>query len=756
MIRVNRSCISAVIVMTCSASAAAAQTGAPTSGREAATPTTPSPTAAVVRPGTDAQAVAVATDGPANQLQEIVVTAQKRSENQQRVPIAVTSIGAADLEARNLTSVTDLGGAVPGLQFQKFNGLVLPFLRGVGQTGVAAGNESSVAVYVDGVYFSRLASGFFDLRNVDRVEVLKGPQGTLFGRNSTGGVINILTRDPSFETRLSGSVGYGRFNTVQGDAYYTTPLSDKVAVDLSVSGRSGDGFGRNVTTGARYGYEDAILGRARLLFKPTEDTKVLLAGFYSYSRSSPTKAPFPGTATGSPSQPFYILRSTQLGFYNSADSVDSGHRFDTYGGSLRIEHTLSFARFTSLTAYSRTDERSVFDGDYGPRDDIRNVLAGPTKLFTQEFQLASGPGGPLDWIAGLYYYNNATGYSTFELNGPLVYGPAGLTGPSKQHATSYAAFAQATYEVAPGLKLTGGLRYTRDRTSASGFLAVNSDPPVLIVDTPDGLAHVNRFTYRGAVAYQFTGSTLGYASYSRGFKSGNFNLLPYTSNQATKPEVIDAYETGLKTELFDRRLRFNGALFWYDIKNPQVELASTTGVFFSNAGSSRIKGGEFEAQAILLKGLTARASFTYQDGRYRRYDNAPSYVPDQINGGSVPIPGGIDAAGNRTPLAAKATFDVGGDYVFNSAIGEWSLTADLIHNSGYFFEPNNFLHQGSYDLVNAQVRLAVTPHLAVRVYGRNLNGAKFIAAAGTVGGFQGYQYLPGPPRTYGFAVDFDF
>ena len=186
-------------------------------------------------PASPPNAVNAAPTSDSGQLEDIVVTAQRRSQNLERVPISVAAISGAALETRGIEAVTDLGTSISGLTFQRINGIVLPFLRGVGNTGNAAGNEPSVATYVDGVYYPRAISSFFDLKNIERVEVLKGPQGTLFGRNSTGGVINVITRDPSHDFSLAASGEYGRFNFLQGDAYVTGGLTDNLAMDLSVS-----------------------------------------------------------------------------------------------------------------------------------------------------------------------------------------------------------------------------------------------------------------------------------------------------------------------------------------------------------------------------------------------------------------------------------------------------------------------------------------------------------------------------------------
>ena len=701
-----------------------------------------------------------------NQIQDIIVTAQRQEQNIQKVPIAVTAIGGAQLEQRGITSVLDLSGAVPGLQFQSYGGVQLPFLRGIGATGSTLGNESSVASYIDDVYFARVPSSFGDLRNVERVEVLKGPQGTLFGRNATGGVINIITRDPSHDTHVDGSVGYGRFQAVQGNLYATTGLSDKVAVDLSLTGKRSDGFGKNLTTGSGYGYDDGYLIRSKLLFEPSDATKFVLSGFNSYSQDSGQKGAFPGTAVGTLSPPNQVFRSEDIGFYNSIANLNND-KYKFWGVSLRAEQELSFARLISISAYSRLNEVHHFDADYEPREDRTVNIHSRLDLFTQELRLISLPGSSLSWVAGLYYYNNKSSYRDVKLLAPLLYGPGGLFAPSYQRTISYAGFAQVTYEIAPRLKLTGGLRYTQDRVSAFGRVILQTIPPVSLLNLPKDSTKLNRLTFRAGADYQVAPDALVYASFSRGAKANTYNILTF-SGKPNAPERLDAYEIGFKSTLFDRRLRFNGALFYYDVKNPQVQLLNLGTVQFSNAGGSRVKGAEFEAQAILGGGLTGRASFSYLDSKYTNYgsrnaagnivNGAPSTIPDLVNGGAIAGPA-IDARGQYTPLAAKTTFNLGLDYAVTTSIGKFLATVDLYHNSGYFFEPDNFLHQKAYDLLDAQIRYSPNQKYSVRFWGRNLLDRKHIIAAASQASFVhegGYPYTPAPPRTYGVAFDFSF
>lgn len=746
--------VSSLAVALVLASAARAQTA--TAGAEnnainasgnAAAPSTQGPATAV-----PTQPTAPTQDG--TQLQDIVVTAQRRSENLQKVPLAVVAFNAKTLQARGITAVVDLGDQVPGLQIGVQKGQLQPFLRGVGATGASLNVEPKVAIYEDGIYYPRVPSSFFDIKNVERVEVLKGPQGTLFGRNSTGGVINIVTSNPSHDSSLSGSLGYGRFNAVDGSIYGTTGITDNVAVDLSVSGHTDDGYGKDITTSHRYNYYDDYLIRSKLMIEPDAATRFVIGGFYSYSKQSGTKGGFPGTTIGTISQPHQVYDVKDYGYYNAIDDRDNFDTFRIFGLSANLQHDFAFAKLTSISSYVHDNEVSVFEGDRTPRPDFYLTWHARLRQFTQEVQLASTGSDKFSWVAGLYYYHNHSFYPYVDFVSPLMFGP-GINAPAEQTVNSIAGYGQATYEILPRLKLTGGIRYTVDRTSADGQTLLLTSPPVNLVPLPKSKETVKKPTFKAAVDYQATDNVLVYALYSRGIKSGNFNILTYNSINPTAPEQLDDYEIGLKSNLFDRRLRFNASLFYYDIKNPQVQLLLNNTVFYSNAGSARNKGAEIELEGVVFENLIARASATYLDAKYRRYDNAPSTIPDLVNGGALAGPN-INARGNRLPYSPKLTVDIGGDYSFVTGLGKITLTADYAHNSGFYYEPDNFLHQGAYDLVNAQVRLQITERYAVRAFGKNLLDKKYTSNGGSQVGPAGYPWTAAPPLTWGVAVDFKF
>lgn len=716
-----------------------------------------------------------AATGATDQTGDIIVTAQRREQSLQRVPVTVQAFGQEAIQSRGLEQITDLPLVTPGLSIaQSSSGSLQPFLRGVGTGANAVGSEGSIAVYIDGVYFSRPDAGAFSLNNIERVEVLKGPQGTLFGRNSSGGVIQLITQDPVFNPVVRGTLGYANYNTFTGALYASAGLSDKVALDIAASGRSqGDGFGRNITTGHKTSFTDNYNFKSKLLIQPSDDTKIVLSGLYSWSQVQGLGNHYPGTTQGYPSSP--TTRVPDYGFYDQRGNIDAINTVEMYAFSARIEQDLGFANFVSITAYQHIKELYQGEGDYTEEASAVPTLKAHINQFTQEFQLASLPASRVEWIAGLFYYNNLSAYDRGDFTG---YGGGGVFDfdtYGRQLSKSYAAFGQATYPITSKLGVTAGLRYTNETTTASGrgdFRLAASDPLCQLVG---GLANGNRcalfpqssqapkkvskLTWKGGLNYQANSAILLYGSVSRSFKSGQYDILFPTPNQrGTNPEVLTAYEIGAKTDLFDRRLRLNLAAFRYDIDNPQVQLIQNGAIILSNAQSERIWGLEFDGQARLAPGLNFRFSGTWLDAKYLKYDNAP-YAPPlfgpTFGAGASQL---IDASGNRPQMTSKFSYAVGADYTTKTPAGEVQATIDYSHRSSFFWDQANGpeLAQKGYGLLDARLRLSPSARYSVSVWGKNLTDVKYAAFATSLSGATGFPYVAGSPRTYGVSVNFEF
>ena len=336
----------------------------------------------------------------APQVEEIVVTAQKREQRLQDVPIAITAVSADSAQRRRITAIADLDGSIPALQFKKSGPQASPFIRGVGSTPINAGDESNVAIYVDGVLQASPGSGLFSLNNIERIEVLKGPQGTLFGRNATGGVLNIITRTPGQTPRLEASAGYANYDTVEGTLYASTPISSNAAIDVALFGKhQDDGWGRNIVNGRPAFRDKEFAARTKLVVDLGERTNVALSAAYR-SSSDTTAASYhapPGERSidGTPSP----------GFYNTNTHLrEEVPKLKHYDFSLRLKHDMDWASLVSISAYQHTKFDITFDPDGSPVPLVTvETLPIADWAITQELQLLSPKGSRLQWLIGGFY-----------------------------------------------------------------------------------------------------------------------------------------------------------------------------------------------------------------------------------------------------------------------------------------------------------------------------------------------------------------
>jgi iron complex outermembrane receptor protein len=635
--------------------------------------------------------------------------------------------------------------------------IVQPYLRGVGSSVNTVGFESSVAIYVDGVYFPRLPSAFLSLANVERVEVLKGPQGTLFGRNASGGLIQILTSDPSLSKIVAnGSLSFGNYDILSGDLYASAPLGDKVAASITINGvHQGDGFGTNITTGHKTAYDNNLSLRSKLLFQASDTTKILISGYYIKSQTGLQGSAFPGTTQGFSTAPFAAYAPLP-GFFDQRGDVDELAKSKGWGGSVKIEQDFDFAKLTSITSYQKINEFTDTDADYGPRDDVHAFLYGYTNTISQELQLASSP-GPFQWTTGLYFFRSQAKYDPVLFRGAVYSNPA-VDIFGDQTSRSYAGYAQGTLKITDQINMTLGGRYTHDKVSADGTTDIifPGGTPITVAPSNPQTDKSNHFSFKAALDYSPVPGVMTYASFSRGYKAGTFAILPFNP-AVTKAETLDAYEIGLKSELFDRHVRFNAAAFYYDIGNPQVQLLRSGSILLSNAQSARIKGIDVDIEAAPAHGLTMRLAATYLDAKYKRYTDAPSSPQNPTSPfGAVATPVLVDASGNQMVHAPKLTVSASVNYRVDTSFGELSFDGSYVYNSGFFWEPDNLLRQKRFGLIDGKVRLGLTENIGLSVWGKNLANKHYYAWAASQSGPPGYPYIGAPPITYGVTADFKF
>lgn len=705
---------------------------------------------------------AVAQDA-ADQVAEITVTAQKRGERLQEVPIAVSAFSGKALADAGITSATELDKVTPGLTATQGGGLVQPFLRGVGNAVISVGNESSTALYIDGVYYSRLPAVFFELSDVERVEVLKGPQGTLFGRNASGGLIHVITREPGNAWESNVSVGYGNYDSVRFSGFAGGPIAEGVKLSLSgIYKNQGDGFGTNMTTGQDVYRDESFAIRGKLLVDIGDRTTAKIAADYTWGKSDiDPLSPYVGSTTGNPVPPFFAYPDP--GFYNSRGNLNNVRRDKGWGSSLTVAHDLDSIQFTSITAY-RDDKGHDPDaeGDYTPVEFSHADLRYMNRTFTQEFQIWSAKSDSFDWIVGLYYLWTKGGYVPARISG-AAFGGAIIDIFGEQTINSYSTFGQGTYHITPTTNFTVGLRYSIDKVKAIGFTDITIPDVVFIPGAPVMPGKdFKKLTYKASIDHKLAQDIMAYASYSRGYKSGTFNTIP-VSTVVARPEVVDAYEIGLKTQFFDRKVRLNLSAFYYDLKNPQVQIVDGPSIEVENADSARIKGIEFEAEAVVARGLTMNAGVAYTHAKYRSYANAVFVDPNpNVDptlgpvGGDGPAQAG-DASGNWMPRTPKITLNAGANYHVDARFGGIDLDVNYYYNDGFFWQPDNRLRQKSYNIVNAGIGFTFPEaDYKVRLWGKNLSSDKYYTSALQNTGPAGDVATPGAPRTYGVTLSASF
>jgi iron complex outermembrane receptor protein len=603
------------------------------------------------------------------------------------------------------------------------------------------------------------------LSNIDSVEVDKGPQGTLFGRNATGGVIQVRTRRPTRESKLDLSVGYGNFQTVDGSIYGTTGITSTLAADVSLSYHNqGDGYGRNLFDGSDVykGYD--YLARTKWLWTPTDSTEITLIGDWE-QLSSQT-----GFATRLPAKGELGLdQRGRLGFQYSGGFYDvdlnfpSGNVTQTRGGSIDILQRFGVANLRSISAYHTQDVVGRVDFDLSPNNGSHQIFEPTEKTFSQELQLLSPDDSKLTWVGGLYFYHDTSGYDPVFIDYPQPNG-AGLndtTIRSEMKTKSYAAFGQTTIPLPLDSRLTLGVRYTKDERDFRLNQSAPAAPPANI--TQVGSESWPKTTFRAGLDHRLSTQAMVYAQVSTGFKSGLFNTQtvqsppgqPASVPLPVQPEKITAYEIGLKSDYLDNRLRLNLAAFYYDYKDQQVNAFIGSTRTLLNAASSKIKGLDFEITGKPADLLTLSWTGSYLHARYDSFPTAPLFTPAAAPGiGNTATP--TNASGNDDVNSPTFTTTVAVNYAVPMGASRIDLNANAYYNSGYYFDFANTRKQDDYTWLNASVKWTFGRNAAYSVmfWGDNLLNREVYSSVNQVGTgpaglFGGDSITIRPPRTYG-------
>ena len=700
-------------------------------------------------------------------LEEIVVTATKTGETlAQRTPLSVSVFSGDRLAASGASNVKDLVALAPNLNVSQQNVNAQIYIRGIGSNNVFNGSDPDVTVQSDGVYIARAFAQFMDFIDVDRVEVLRGPQGTLYGRNAVGGTINIISRKPSDDFAAKVQLTGGTYGQTQGQAYASgSVVPGFLQVSLAGSYQRPSDYIDNVVPG-KSGIGNANRGglRGQIRFTPASDLEFITR--VDWDELSERSDSFDHNLAPTP---FASLAQSILADYRKvAINQAQLNRSTIWGASEEINWTLTnHFGLKSLSAYRSSSYNIALDPDGTEIVALSSTQSDTSRQVSQEFD-ANAKFHRFEGVAGFLYYTEHE-LSLITSGSP----PSPFTTPAKSannvvtpnaHARSLAGFAQGTYHVADALSVTAGIRYTKDRKELDqNFTQYSLNPatPNLVKFQFIGSSkrYYSAWTPKFGLSYQISPDIMTYVSATRGFKSGGTNFAA-TSLKAInfRPETIWAYEAGLKSDWFEHRLRVNITGFKYSYKNLQVQSLISPGVVaIGNAATASVKGLEFETSAKPLRDLTLTANYSLLNARYRQFDNAS--VPKALVSYVAADPrydaatNTFDASGNRLNAAPKSSFSGNAQYDFDLLRGRGYLRGEYYWQARASYDPSNapIISQKPYGLVNLSIGYDDRAHgWGVQLLARNVLDKQYliaIAASGLVPA--GYA---GAPRTIAFTV----
>jgi iron complex outermembrane receptor protein len=688
---------------------------------------------------------------PPDQLDDIVVTAQHRETRLQDTPIALTAFTAADLAARNVRRIEDLAGSIPGTFIDERSLRTQTIaIRGLSADLNNPGLDQSVGIYIDGVYLGRATPGNASLFDLERIEVLRGPQGALYGKNTIAGAINYVTKLPGDELHGSLDAGYGNYNAWQVRAAVSGPLDGGFSAGLAGSVDKRDGLVRNIATGTLQDDINALALRGTLRFHPDADLDIILRGDVSRDRthSGSSDVLNNGAFAGTP------LADANPNDRIVNQNLDPVQNRDVWGGSAEIDLRLGGGTLTSLTALRGYTWYNFADNDYTTLDMLASGINEKQRQFSQELRYG-GKAGALNYMAGVYYFHQTLDTASASTVGPAlgIY-PAPVTAVINGDVTtdSYAAFLHGDYAFTQQLSLTAGLRYTSEKKKLVHSQV--GDPLGILLGTyPQRTLNRSEddWSPSASLNYKPGKNVLLYASFARGFKSGGFNVFSVTPTNDARyaPEHVDSYEIGLKAGLFGGRGRIAIDAFRMDYANLQVnQLINIGGVprfTTSNAASARSRGVEAELEFRPVHGLDLTATYAYLDADFIDYRGATSAGADYTGHVLARAPK------HSGSFAAQYTTPVSGSF-------ELFLRGEVTARSRIYFGPDNAFSQGGLALLNSRVGVHDTKRgWGLYAWGRNLGNRDYAIArsAGAIVPGQTIQSL-GAPRTYGLEATFDF
>jgi iron complex outermembrane receptor protein len=720
-------------------------------------------TSFVVAAGID-PSVAQTVDSGTSGLQEIIVTAQKRPENMNTVPIVISVLTNQDLIQSRVGTTQELEWATPGLVFGNTNGFAQPFIRGIGTDLIGPGQDSPVGFYLDGVYLPWTPSVLQQFGDISRIEMLKGPQGTLYGRNTTGGAVNIITRDPEQTFSADATLSAGNLGYAKATTYVTGGLTNELSANFAGMYTIHNGFGNVLNNGDHVDDLDQFGLRSKIKYQINDRWDILFGGDYAHRNDTSDCVCTALVGSDMPLPPGVGPTFRARDTYTDVDPIPYQTATD-FGSNLTLHGHMSWADFASITGFREDYLVSISDGDLTSLPLLAYQAYEGEQQFTQEVQWTSSGSSPLQWIGGLYFLKA----NAFE--GPVnVWAGVPATAPAnaalldgRTRISSYAGYGQASYELPYGFKLIAGLRTSyeqRKLTAQTNFATDWLDPAVRAgLGLPLLDASKSWTTTKPKATFQWENpGQLLYASYSTAFKAGSYNIISETSPGPLEPENIKAYEVGGKHDLpFLNHGHLDWAVFYYNYSNIQVAVQDpgVGGIAASqNAASLISRGVDLDLAVPIVRNLTASIGMEYLDARYERFPDAQ--VPNIINGElgtdtAIGSTKSVDASGNRAERSPLLTSTAQLQWLLPISTGNVSTTATFYHNSGFSFDAGDEVQQKAYNLVNLYIQYAPPGNRwSVAAWINNAFNATVVAGVGSSPYVVAAQYLD--PRLFGLSA----
>lgn len=672
-------------------------------------------------------------------LAPVTVKAQKRSEAAQNVPVSIVALDDVDLKDMDIKDTDDLALHVPNLEFSDFgsrrHGFM--FLRGIKSLPNA---EPATGYFVDGINFSKSYMFNFPLFEVEQVEVLKGPQGTLYGRNTMGGVIKVYTKQPGNEVESSLGVDIGNYHSKEFRASWSGPIvEDKLFLGVYGLGAFKDGYMENDTpAGGDDGrHQDGKSGRLKLRYLPTDDLDMTL----SFDIQNHDDGAYPMRRTERNS----FVQSGKFAVddpYHYSHDYEGSQKNDCWGLALNSEYQTDYGKLFSVTGYRFFDSKEKIDADFTPADMMRKTYNQKDNDFSQEFRFASPEGsGPLEWLAGGNFFLLKSNTDITNLYGVDSKAPgSNLKFKTDKDNAGGSVFGQGTYTFWDNLDLTVGLRYEYEYASADTYKGQTpvggSEAPLVNRDASNSFS---KLLPKFALAWHLSEDQTLYGTVARAHRAGGFNdASAPEAHQAYGEEDSWLYEIGFKSVFFSNRLNFNVSGFYTAIDDEQLPLFMTDSMqpYTANAGSSHRMGVEVDSRFVVMEGLSLSGTFTWMEAEFDKYSPAK----------------GEDYKGNRVFGVPDYTYTVATDYRRNIT-GQWGFfgRADLVGVGSRYFDDANTVKEDPYELVNLKVGVE-GDHLDVYLWSKNLLDREYVMMENVSAGLA----EDGKPRTFGISVDYRF